>query len=67
MPVVSRQSYQSQLTLLKPLLLSSAGLDSGGPDPPALQVETESPVSRAQKWVAGTGGSWWGREGRLLG
>lgn len=54
-------------------------MDSGWPNPPAFQIETEftqvteptlllvSPESLAQKWVAGRGGSWRGREGCLLG
>lgn len=82
MPVVARPSDQSQFTTLKiyhcPIRVRSrAGLIL--PPAFAFQIKTEftevtepklllvSPEPLAQKWVAGRGGSWWGREGCLLG
>lgn len=80
MPVVARQSDQSQFTTLKiyhcPIRVRTrAGLIL----PPAFQIGTEftevteptlllvSPEPLAQKWVAGRGESWWEHEGCLLG
>lgn len=78
MPVVARQSAQNQFTTLKIYHCPIRVWTRAGLILPRSRLRRNShksrsprscscPQSLAQKWVAGHGGSWWGREGCLLG